>query len=468
MNFKSKEEQIAALKGLPDEPTGRVDNVEEWQADIAKRRKEIEEATIGEAEGASPESPKEPTVPKEPPKEDVLNFNLKRDDLPEVLRGYKNPEEIVKQFAHAREYANKTEEKLLAIQEERETLKKQFEDTQNELKKIREEMSRKKPENPIEGLNTLISEFNTIGDEDFPNAKQVKTALKKAEEEILRTRQELETLKSDVVSFKNTAETTNKELELKRTEEAYNQSLKELQEKYPELKTQKPLYNSKDCVQNDIVKFTSRILGGLFNVSKPEWHNCVSVINAYLNGDEEIKKYCQDNAITPESIGANEDDIRKYVIINNVDHRVKGLRVKEDGTAENLINRFTLTPVSFANHVDAYESFKRETGIADRQIKDMIVEAEKRAALNLQNAMSTRAPANVLGSMGENAPDNTKEGMTDNQAKEIIATPFLEDKIEAQAQRGDRTLFDLRNKAFKHFGGDVIPPNPLWPPAKAK
>ena len=489
MVFKSEQEKAQALIDLPSEPDSPVDDLDAWQKEIDDKRKEIEEATI-EGEPADPASPEDGTEPTDTPDE-VLEFSLKRSELPDELKGYKNPDEIIKQFAHARKYANQVEEQLdqfEALNSEHKSLKEQFEALQEELKKKETTTPITPPpqSDAMDELEKSILKLEAMDENDYLNAKQskelfsgitgkVKNALKDLNETKENLRKEIESTKNEFGQFKTSVETTTKEQTEREQGKALVKSLNKLQEDNPELKLSKPVIGN-DSVETDMFRFAKKALGGMYGNHNPEWNHVIAFTNAYLRDDPNIKKYCDDNAITPESVGTSKDDIQKYVIIQNVHERVNGRKVNRDGTIQELKNPFTNEKVSYQSHTEAYNALKQESGLAEKEIQDMIAEAEKRAQKNMGAAMNKRATDAIdLGGAGETTPEDIGKDMTEAEARKFFAdNPDIEYEMHMAALDGDRSLFNKANRCLKRIYeakkmGDKFEPfavDPSWPPEK--
>jgi len=478
MVFKSEQEKALALLDLPESPGGRVDDLEAWYEDIENKRKEIEEATIeaGSAEVVEGEAPQEPPPATEEPTEqpdEVLNFAFKRSDLPDELKGYKDPDEIVKQYAHARQYANKAEEKL----EQLDTIASENQKLKEQLEEIRKKLEERKEAPPAKA--TVMDEIDDAGkrlfdmdDSDIIEAGMLKKVLntysaqvKDAREVALNYAEKYDQIKNDLDTKFSKIENLEKEDTQKKQVDALTTSLKDLQEKFPELKTSKPVIGGSDNVQNDVYKFAKKVLGGLYGNTSPEWAHVTAFANAYLRGDQQIKSYCDANAITPESIGSSVDDIRNYAIIHNVDNRCRGLKVNHDGTVEKLKNPFTGQQVAYANHVQAFKTLKDENGLTEKEIRAQIAEAEKRGQKRMAAALQKRATEPItLGGAGEGATDDAGQTMTEAQAKAILEDYSLESKMVQQALMGNRSIFHKMNEALKRLKQDPLDADPSWTP----
>jgi len=488
--FKTEEERAKALLEIPDEPNGKVNDLDAWYEQNDARRKEIEEAKI-EAQDSEP-APQEPvpeTKPEPSTVEDIVAFSLKRDELPEILRPYKNADEIIKTAAHAREYANRVEKELEASKKEKERIKQELETAKTEaerMKKQLEESIKQAPtmiktsgaQNVLDELENSIKKMEIMDESDYVTVGQSRTLFKDITSQIKGAfgelhnikndiKREADSLKTELGNIKSVSEKREKESAEQNQRKAFVDSLNALQEKYPELKTSKALIEGQNCVEKDIQNFGKKILGGLYNNYDPTWENVIAVTNAYIKGHPEIKQYCEKNAITPESVGSSFQDIQNYALINYIDKRASGLEILDNGTVKKVTNPFTGKEISYKNHIDAYESFKRESGIADNEIKKIISDAEKRAALNIQKAMSRRATeAPILGNMGEASPENVGQEMTKEEAIRIMKMPGIEEKAELEARKGKRDAFNLLNKAYKRLGHEPSSPDPDWPPEK--
>lgn len=484
--FKTEKEKAQALLDLPSEPDGRVDDLDAWYAEQDEKRKEIEAATI--EDDSAKDTPPEPSEePPEPSVDDVLSFNFKRSELPDELKGYKNSDEIIKQYAHARKYANQVEEKLEqfeTLNSEHKSLKEQFEALQEELKK-KDEVTPIVPSqsDAMDELEKSILKLEAMDENDYLTAKQskelfsgitgkVKTALKELNETKDKFKKEIESTKNEFGQFKTTVEKSNKEQETERQERELTKSLNKLQEDNPELTLSKPIIGD-DSVQTDIEKFAKKVLGGLYSNYSPEWGHVTAFMNAYLRDAPDIKKYCDDNAITPESLGSSRDDMQKYAIILNVHNRVNGKKIRPDGSIEELKNVFTGKPVTYQNHNEAYQALKKESGLEAKELQDMIAEAEKRAQKNMSSAMNKRATDAIdLGSAGETSPEDIGKDMTEAEARKFFKEhPDIEFEMNQDALQGNRDLFHKANRCLKRLMGDNYSPyevDPSWPPENKK
>ena len=475
MVFKTKEEKAKALLELPSEPEAGVDDLDAWNANYEVQLKEIEDATIEGETASDPPQKGEEDPPVEP--DETLNFSLKRSELPAELKGYKTSDEIVKQYAHARDFANRAEEKLEqsdTLSTENKSLKEQMEAVQEELKKLKETPPLAPKQTAMEELEQSVQKLETMDDTDYLTGAQAKNLFKNISEQVKGARDGLKKFddlekqvkgtKDEFGEFKTTLETTAKETTEKEQNKALEKSLSALQDKNPELKLSKPVIGGDDCVQNDMFNFAKKVLGGLYSNFKPEWNHVSALINAYLKDDPTIKAYCEENAVTPESVGTSKDEIQKYVIIHNVHERSRGNKINPNGTVEELKNPYTGEKVAYANHIDAYKSLKEETGVAEKELQEMIAAAEKRAQVNMGSALQKRAgDAITLGSAGEGSPDDIGEQITENQAREILKDPDLEFIMQTEAMQGNRTVFNKVNKALKRLKQDPFEPDPGWP-----
>ncbi|MEJ2066312.1 MAG: hypothetical protein P8X74_24040, partial [Reinekea sp.] len=195
--FSSEEERTKALNAMPDEPPPGVD-IEEWQDEQDRKAQEIMSAEISE-EKVSPQEPEgevnkspESTSPADAPPpqdDDFVDFTalgkVKRSELPENLRHYPNPHEILKQADHARKFANTAEEKLHSyetrlaelepVSKTVPELRKQLNDMQVALEKAKREVSadttisrkdRGSIKSKLESVNAHLSKLREYGGED--------------------------------------------------------------------------------------------------------------------------------------------------------------------------------------------------------------------------------------------------------------------------------------------------------------
>jgi len=502
MQFPTEEAKLVAASELPDTPPRGV-NIDDWMAEIEKQRIEIESAEIvPESEEKPPDGqPPEGTQETPPPKteeEDIVRFELKRDELPDELKGYKDGGEMVKQLGHARKYANTAEQRLgefatenASLKEqlkEVETLKNQVADLQNASRLLEAQPKTAEVQANLDEVNRSLDLLDGLGDDDYLTAKQAKKVLGNAVEQINKAASSMNQVKQDFVTYKTENEAKYQTLEtdfgtmkseneetkrntlLNDQKKAAFGGLSELQDLHPELKTEKPLVSeTEDSVENDVRRFANKYLLVKTGNGNPSWDQRNAVINSFLRGDAETKAYCQQNGITPESVGTSEEEIGRYALISNIDAVMKGSIIDPyTGERKALINPITQQPVSLPSYEAAYNHIRNESGVAQKELFDKLAEAEKAAQRNVDDALSKKdLSSKTLGNKGEADPSNIGEEMTEEQATEVFTDPDIAEKIELNARAGNRHWFNLYNKAMKRLKYPEITPEEHWLPERA-
>ena len=510
LSFKSEDERQVALSKVESDPPSTLTSEEEVNNWIKEQEEEqtrvLEAEIVPEAEEAEPEpkaeaeaepEPKveedlqEPKAQEEkqeesqiqpvkseeelPPKEeDVIQFSYKHDDLPDSLKVYKDPEDIIRQAGHARKYANKIEKEMKGWKAEKEKIVAEL----AEYKKLKEQDVSKapevlQPEVQTDDLAEQLKNIDAMEDSDFVDAKVVKNVFGLAKKEIANTKKEIEALKAEFGGKLTSIEKTNTENAQKdekaRQQEAVVRGINELQDKYDELKTDKAvssIMGQTDCVERDVMNFADQLLFSKFGNSTPNWQQRNAVINAYLGEKPEIVAYCKQNAITPESVGTTSDNMKKYATIMNIDANMRGEEIdKVTGERRQKVSPYNGNPVNFGSYIASYKDLKDTAGITQEEQKKKIAEAEIQGQQSLSEAMDVRADApKTLSDKGTLAPQAVKD-MTKENAWKLIDVGN-EDEMERQALNGNRSLFHEYNKALKIVGFPEEKPSEHWPPEK--
>lgn len=506
LSFKSENERLQALSEIEDSPPNSVkteEQVNNWIKEQEELQNRVIEADIvPESEEVTPEpqvqeevepqvqpepepepepqvqEQEEPQVQPEisveeppPPQEDgVFQFSLKREELPDSLKGYKTPEEIIRQADHARTYANKAEIKMKEMAAELEALKRKKAETP-EVSKAPEVSQPVIPEATEGDLVSHLQEIQAMEDTDYVDAAKVKNVFSLAAKEIAATKKEIALLKADLGGKLTAIEKTNTENTQKdqvaRQKEAVVKGIKELQNEHPELQTAKPvsyIMGQSDCVERDVEKFADQVLFSKWGNEKPTWQHRNAVINAYLGGNPEITAYCKQNAITPESVGSTFDDIKKYAMIMNIDANMRGEEIdKITGERKQKVSPFNGNPVNFNSYTASYRDLKDTTGITKEEQQKKLAEAEIRGQQSLTEAMGVRADTpKTLSDKGTMAPKPVKD-MDVQAAWELINAGSDEFEMEQRALLGDRSLFHRYNKALRTVGFPEEKPSEHWP-----
>ncbi len=488
LTFESEAEKLQALTDLGDTPP-RGKNTEEWLEETEEKRRQIEAVEVvpkaeeKEGEAKTPESSekKESQAPEEskipPEQDDIVKFEFKRSEMPDILKSYKDGDEMVKQMAHARTYANDTEVKVKDLAAEVEVLKA-------ELTKKKEEVQASVAASPtpqpvaqshLDELDKSLDSLNAMEGTEYVSVESMRNVIGKAVNEIGSIKKsqdtfkkEIDDFKTDFGTFKTDNEKTQKDNVLSQQQEAAEKGLKQLQVDYPELQTSKSITGSNNSVELDVIKFADRILSSKHGNDKPTWANRNVIINDYLREDPELLAYCQNNAITPESVGSTLKDIKNYATIVNVNAAVRGVKI-DSGTGKEVqnISPYNDKPVNYDSYSNAYENIRRSSGIAQKEEKDALAEAEIKGQNALGASLNTRDTSpKTLGSAGEASPENIGEEITEQRATEIFNTPDLDVKIEFGGREGDYRWFHLYNKACKRLGMPESNPEDHWLPEK--
>lgn len=510
LTYKSEQERLEALRSFEGDPPTNIkteEGVNNWVREQEEEQKRVMEAEIVPEEEAAPETPVEDVVEpqaqeetppesqipeelpqeesqiqpeaseeKPPPKEeDVIQFSTNRDDLPDILKPYKSGDEILRQAAHAREYANKTEIRLKELAEEKEKMAAKL----AEYEKIKEpevsaapEVSPEASQEPVD-LSAQLQNIEAMEDTEYVSAADVKKVFSLAVDEIKDAKKEIRALKSDFGGKLSGIEEINKQNaqknEVAKQQDAVVRGINELQEAYPELKTNKPvssIMGQTDCVERDVMTFADRVLFSKFGNEKPSWQQRNAVVNAYLGKEPEITAYCQQNAITPESVGSTSDDIQKYATIMNIDANMRGEEIDRiTGERKQKVSPFNGNPVNYDSYISSYKSLKDSAGITQQEHRQEVVAAEIHGQQSLSEAMEVRAETpKTLSDKGSLAPEAVKE-MTKEKAWNIIDN-VDEFAMETQALAGNRSLFNEYNKAQKLVGFEEARPPDHWPVEK--
>ncbi len=502
LTFKSDKERDSALNTIESDPPSNLkseEDVNNWIADQEEKQNRILEAEIvSEPEETPPEpqaaeeAPPEPQVQEEPPveepqvppeppveetpppqEEDVVQFSYKRDDLPESLQGYKDPQEIIRQADHARRFANKAEESMKEMAKEKEKMALELE----EYKKQREQKVSAAPEVSPEteptDLAAQLQKIDSMEDSDYMSAGEIKSVLGLAVDEIKNTRKEFSELKTDFGGKLTNIEKAN-EASIKKDEDARQQDatvrgISELQDKYPELQTNKPISSimgDADCVERDVMQWADRLLFSKYGNDKPSWSERNAVVNAYLGGNSEVEAYCQQNAITPESVGTTAEDMERYATIMSIDANMRGEEIDSiTGERKQKISPFNGKPVNHDSYISSYQNLKDSTGITLQEQKEKIAKAEMLGQQSLTEALEVRAATpKTLSDKGSTPPEAVKE--MDKDAAWKIIDNVDEFKMEQEALKGNRSLFYEYNKAQKMVGFPEAQSPEHWPPEK--
>jgi len=494
--YTSEEDRQKALSGLPEEPPVGTSNVDEWLDGVREQKERIEAAEIKPGEPTpEPSSPKEPAPPppeeSPPQEEDVLSFNLKRSELPEILRHYKTGPEIIKQAGHARTYANTAEQTMGRLAQEK-----------AELEARLKGMEERKPEPPpapapapispppashASELADSLATLQRMADEDLVDASSVKKMMGAAAKEIAAAQEGVRAMRQNYVSYREQAEAKQKDLESRldgiksnidgaaqatenqRQQAEVAKELGTLQGEFKELATSKAVTGDpgKD-VESAVAQFADRVALVKYGAHTRDWAQRNAIVNAWLRGDPEYKAFAQNNGITPESVGMTEADVQAYATLANVDAHMRGLTIDETtGAYSQLLNPITRQTVNFPSYKAAYRHMLDSSGVLQERHRQQLADAEKKGQTALLEAEQRRdTSGKILGSVGESSPNNVGEGVSTEEAARFLQDPDLAEKIEYAARQGNRSVFRQYCKALVALGETAPSADPMWPEEK--
>jgi len=514
--FENEEAREAALNQIPDEPPQGA-NVENWTAEQEAREREILEAPIKGSDEAAPET-QPPVETEEPPakeeptqvavEEDEVDFaalgKVKKSDLPEDLQGYKSPQEMIKQAAHARRYANKSEEKLREaeariaelentaktvpdLQKKLEELEKatksvtkdieakpsissgQRAQLHERLKAINEKVANLKEDDFSDGsFQGLFKEtVSTLGD-TLGELDAVKRKLAEHEASVDKRYSQLE---SGVKTVTQKNEEAERQRKTEREQKEAEKGLAELQSKFKDLQTSKPLYaDNRNDVESAVVKFASRVYGRRLN-SFDDVNRLVGLYNAE---DAEVKKICQEEGISPADFGLTDKDVRNYGILMNVYWQQRGQQINPStGKLEPVLD-FRGQKVTHPDFETTLKYMKDRGGISQLEIEDAIVNAEKKGQSKLESSLNRRDTSPPV--LGPTGTPSDGQGMSKDQAYEILGEKegrltVDEEKMELLLRKGSQKGWDMWNALVKaHEVLEIEPPRPetYWKKPKAQ
>lgn len=484
LTFLSEEEKEKALIELPDSAPAGTDDIDKWLDEINAQKQAIIDAPIVPKEETASDQPtgtEDQTKSSEEQKIENVRFEFSRDDLPDELKNYKDSDEIIKQFGHARKYANAVEktlenqtEKISSLQEVLDLREKTLKERESIIEELKNRPIQQPVPKPQSTSDQDFTELNAKADDDYVSVAEMKRLVKgisrgsSSNSEIEKMIEENRKLRTDLDGYITDSKKLTEDNLQKQLVEAAMTGLEELQAKFPELKTSKSVASGSDSVEKDVSRFANRIILMKSGNSKPTWNQINAIVNSYLRNDAELTAYCQNNGITPESVGLKSDDLKAYALCANIDAAMKGTEIDPfTGDRRQLLNPLNRKPVNFPSYEAAYQHIKRESGISQQEVQDRVIEAEKRGQKTIEEAMSNRdASGKVLGNKGEASPENVGEEMTEEKARSIYLDTSISDKMEFEARKGNRTLFRLYNSASKRLGYGESSPDPLWPPEK--
>lgn len=520
MTFQSEDARRAALVGLPDTPPPGTTDVQEWVRGVERQKEQILTAEIVAAPQApetpptsqTPGSQGQPAVPTadykvapatpEPApapapsatqtptvEEDELTFSLKRSELPEELRKYRTPGDIVKQFAHARRYANKTEETVGELAKEKERLQREL----AELKSRQVAPPPSQPAVPVpppsprdkryiaqvrENLKALPREMNdlvehpeqlaTITSTIEATAQALENIDSAFDGEVASLRRQLEEQSQELKRVATTNDAVRQDIQAKEQIRTVAKRVGEFQSSKEELKTTKPVFGIEgETVEQDAWRFADAIAMRKDHRHVSSWDEVNRLVNAYLRNDPETVAYCQSNGLSPEQLGSSAKDLQTYAICLNVDKMKHGYRVDEYTGQTVPATDFMGKPINFPDHESAYEYLLRTSGIAQRRREEELRQAEIQGQTKLEGALH-RTPVPTMGREGATPRPTQSKSMTVEDAARLL-DKFDVYKMHTAAMAGDRSLFNLYQKCQETIGvpgSQLAKPDPRWPAEK--
>lgn len=523
MTFESEQARQSALAELPDSPPVGTKDVQAWEREMEEKEALIEKAEIkakSEQQASKPQeqptAKEEPVAPppKEPetlPDEEIV-IKVKRSELPEELRSYKDGVQIVKQFAHARGNINRVSARLQETEEELQAAKSRAEKVDamqkqlDELQKASasagkivdrqpESVEKGKIQDRIAHLNKSIEELSKGDELDLADSKKLRDTLNgmvgvlnEAVTSVSQTEQKFASYRNDVESRYQTLESeikTNRAAserqKLEKESMAAIESLVELQSKVPELQTTRPMItpNGRGSVEEAVVQFAEAIHGSKIPKTNSEqfWATVNRYVNMYNRQDPELVGICQKDGVFPANFGISESDVLNYATLINVDAIQRGERIDPTTGRREILTDFRGKQITFPDSVSAYKYMVDKMGITDKERQKQLIEAEKKGQRALEASLQKRDVSDsLIGPEGIGSKDNMGQDITKELAMEVvgdIAGPNTVDEekmasLILQGKSAGWQMFDRLNQANKRLGIPLDEPDPQWPPRKAQ
>ncbi|MGW8324076.1 MAG: hypothetical protein ACWGNI_00140 [Desulfobacterales bacterium] len=515
LTFKSEEEREKALLELPDEPPPGV-NIDKWQEEQFEQERKIKEASI-EADSETPPKAVEEVLSAEetPPQqiqseEEFVDFSvlgkMKKSELPEDLRHYPSPKEMLKQAAHARNYANKAEDKIRKYEERIAELEansgkvSELQKQLDELKKASDDTQRSADATPIPSskrtdfnnklnqINVRIEKMKEYGGDDAEALQSVMSSTVDIFKDALA---ELDSVRNEYSTYRKTNESRFANLESKinnvsemtsRAEEkrkadheqkTAERNLEALQSEFAELKTTKPINSSSnnDDLERSIIKMAHRAYGRN-PIRKVNGNYDFSDLNKFVglfnSKDPSLLKSLEENGIDPAAYGINAKDVRNYAILMSVYWRQRGSQIDPATGSIVPLTDWRGEKVTFPDFKSAFLNMKEASGLTRAEQEKAIIDAEKNGQRNLDESLKRRDTSpQTLDPTG--APPEG-QGITEEQAHEILGEipgrmTVDEEKMERLCREGNKRgweMFAALQKANERLGYPVPQPEPHW------
>jgi len=510
---------MQAFGALPEMPN-QGETVEAFHARIDAEKAEIMTAPIV-ADQPPPAQPTEPPAvppqaeavaptppPQAPTPDDDVVFTLsdgstvKRSELPEPLRQYKNGREILKSAAHAREYANTAEKQLKQLISEKESWQKSRGAPQDQGYRPAPAAPTPAPVAPAvqaphfavdpvdsKAIDALESEIDGIEDPTMDEAtlKKLKAvnkqtlgllknsygALSGMRAEFTRTQskkeQEVAELRTKLAKYEEETNRTAKERADREANQTVEQQISSLVKAYPDLKMSK----SHDQVESSLINFANRYLNLRERRAAQSWTDVNKIIGQWNRRDPEMVAFCEANGVRPEADGVTDSDVLNYATIANVLQVTQGRQINEfTGNYEDIFSPFPVNGqrmrVAFPNARAAYEYLLQSNGIRDKETALRLAQAERMGEGRVMKAVEQGATASkAIGRDGSSSPDGGRD-MSEETALELLGHspgPRTIDivKMEQDALAGDRKLWTLYTLAQRRLGFPVEQAPDHWP-----
>jgi hypothetical protein len=546
LQFKSEDDRLTALNALPDEPPSGA-NVDGWLREIEDQKQAIMNAPVvpeapSEPQPASatppvpsqvapsgynqpvtqapqapvaPEPPPTPTEPQAAPTDEDVVFvypdgtKVLRKDLPEELRQYKSPGEIIKQFGHARTYANTAEERLRkqsAEIEELRTKTQQLPELEKQLGELKQrltttasttaelpgqsEAGKAATKSRMKELKEQIASLEQLSPEDLLAEPEKLDLMKRTmaslggeldryDGEIARIRETevANSQKYDELAkrVESVSQTSQQELERQKriaTTNAAIRQVTQLQDAHPELKTSKPVFGTETdvtpTVEKAVWQFAEKIMLARDGRKPASWSEANAIINAYNRNDQNLRSFISANGISPKDVGCNDNDFLSYATILNVDAMTRGEKIDElTGKKVVMTSEINGQQVNFPNHKAAFEYLLSSTGYAKAMRERMLADAELLGQTNvIESVQRSSAQPKTIGKDGTMASDEAAGGVMSKEDAERILSSTDEYEMDRRAGSGDRTMFKLYQAAQRALGLPESIPESHWPPEK--
>lgn len=520
LTFESEEAQRAALIELSEADVPSGVDPDEWQAEIDQKQERILAAQITGNEDPAPapkadeqDPPQADPAPgaQKPPEptdndDEELTFSIKRSELPEILRSYKTPQQMLEQAAHARRYANTKEQEFAQLAQEKQQLSQQVQLLSERAKEVEtlkqrmDELQKSQPstrstdaqsravQDQVDELAKAMEGLQELEDDDTVDAATLKKTLAAAnaqfgavssgiqslQQAMRQAREEQEKRLSEVSgkfeTWQQQEENRKRQEEERRKQQSAMQALLDFQKNKPELQTTKPPFGSSgDTVENAVMRFTDRVHGQpLYG----NWQARNVILNGYLTEHPDVVKHMQANGISLADYGINDQDLRNWALLQRVYWRSRGEDINP--TTGERVPKLNLwgKPVAPSGYAEAYNNLLDDLGLRDKMHQQEVAEAEKRGQESLRNALSQR-DTGILGKDGSSSPAGASKPMEQGEAIAFIdsanQSDFHEDmqrKILSNDPDG-WAMFDRFNAALQSIGYPVQPPDPAWPPRES-